>query len=110
MAKEPDDGSRKKPRIRPIPFGEHPGPEPFNASEIVAIDDARFLFCDNNIGDGLIELRLAADGTRDGPLVRRSFEGLEPGTVDDLEGMTCVEAEGRRHLFVTPSFSLKKRK
>ena len=31
--------------VKPIPFGERPGLEPYNASEIVALDDSRFLFC-----------------------------------------------------------------
>jgi hypothetical protein len=57
-----DETPEKSPSIKPIAFGERPGPEPYNASEIVAIGDSRFLFCDNNIGDALLELRLAADG------------------------------------------------
>lgn len=56
----------KSASLKPISFGEDPGPEPYNASEIVAIADSRFLFCDNNIGDGLFELQLAADGGRSG--------------------------------------------
>jgi hypothetical protein len=74
-----DERPEKRPSIKPIAFGERPGPQPHNASEIVAIDDSRFLFCDNNIGDALFELRLAADGTMAGPLIRRPLRGIEPG-------------------------------
>jgi hypothetical protein len=105
-----DDTPAKHPRIRPIAFGERPGPEPYNASEIVAIDDSKFLFCDNNIGDALFELRLAADGTMAGPLIRRPIGGIEPGSVDDLEGMTHVRTAGGSLLVVMPSLSLKQRK
>jgi hypothetical protein len=97
-------------RLKPIEFGEHPGPEPFNASEIAAIADSRFLFCDNNIGDGLFELRLTPDGSMAGPLIRRQLSGIEPGTVDDLECMVLVEARGRRFLILSPSLSLKRAK
>src|SRR5260221_99669 len=100
----------KRSCIKPIAFGERPGPEPHNASEIVAIDDSRFLFCDNNIGDALLELRLAPDGTMAGPLIRRPLRGIEPGAVDDLEGMTRVRTDGCGFIVAMPSLSLKRRK
>jgi hypothetical protein len=100
----------RSPSIRPIAFGEQPGPEPHNASEIVAIGDSRFLFCDNNIGDALFELRLAADGTMACPLIPRPLRGIEPGTVDDLEGMTRVRTGDGRLMVAMPSLSLKRRK
>jgi hypothetical protein len=105
-----DEKSEKSPTIKPIAFGERPGPEPYNASELVAIDDSRFLFCDNNIGDALFELRLAADGTMACPLIRRPIRGIEPGTVDDLEGMTHVRTESGSRIVAMPSLSLKQRK
>src|SRR3954454_24267981 len=89
MSRERKEKPLKAPSIRPIAF-ERSGPAPHIASEIVAIDDSRFLFCDNNIGDALLELRLAADGTTACPLIRRPLRGIEPGTVDDLEGITHV--------------------
>jgi hypothetical protein len=100
-----------KPRkLRPLPFGERPGKEPYNASEVVALADSRFLFCDNNVNDALFELRLAPDGSMDCPLVRRPIEGIEPGTIDDMEGMELATVNGRTFLFATSSFSLKRRK
>jgi Protein of unknown function (DUF3616) len=104
-----DDTPEKHPRIKPIAFGERPGPEPHNASEIVAIDDSTLLFCDNNIGDALLELRLAADGTMAGPLIRRPLSRIEPGSVDDLEGMTRVRTAGGSLMIAIPSLSLKQR-
>ncbi len=110
LRKQRDEKPEKNPSIKPIAFGERPGPEPYNASEIVAIDDSKFLFCDNNIGDALFELRLAADGKMACPLIRRPIRGIEPGTVDDLEGMTHVRTEGGSLIVVIPSLSLKQRK
>lgn len=109
MRRQTEDKPVKPPSIRPIAF-ERPGPEPHNASEIVAIDDSRFLFCDNNIGDALLELRLAADGTMAGPLIRRPLRGIEPGAVDDLEGMTLLREGDARLIVAMPSLSLKRRK
>src|SRR5262245_730282 len=99
----------KKPSIKPIAF-ERPGDEPINASEIVAVDDSRFLFCDNNVGDALFELRLASDGTMACPLIRRPIEGIDPGSVDDLEGLTAVRTNGGSLIMAIPSLSLKQRK
>jgi hypothetical protein len=95
--------------VKPIGFGERPGSEPYNASEIVTLADSRFLFCDNNIGDALFELRLTPDAQMACSLIRRQIEGIAPGTVDDLEGMAMVEMGDRRFIFALPSLSLKKR-
>ena len=61
MRQRSDETGKGNKVLQPISFGEHPGPEPYNASEIVAIADSRFLFCDNNVGDGLFELQLTAE-------------------------------------------------
>jgi hypothetical protein len=100
----------KKQVIKPIPFGQRPGPEPYNASELVAIDDSRFLFCDNNIGNALFELRLTPDAQMACPLIRHSIEGVDAGALDDLEGMAVIESFDQKFIFALPSLSLKKRK
>jgi uncharacterized protein DUF3616 len=111
MREQQDEKPGKNPSIKPIPFGERPSPdESYNASDIVAIDDSKFLFCDNNICHALFELRLAADGKKACPLIERPIRGIEAGTVDDLEGMTHVRTEGHSFIFAIPSLSLKKRK
>jgi hypothetical protein len=101
---------KKVASIKPIAFGQRPGSEPYNASEIVAIGDSKFLFCDNNIGDALVELQLAADGTMASDLIRRPIRGIESKAVDDLEGMTRVDFDGGAFLVAVPSLSLKQRK
>ncbi len=100
----------KTKKIRPIPFGERPGPEPYNASEVIAIGDSRFLFCDNNVSDALFEFRLAKDGSMACPIIRRPLEGIEPGAIDDIEGLELVKAGGHRFIFATASLCLKQRK
>jgi hypothetical protein len=102
--------AKKTPSLKPISFGQRDGREPYNASEIVAIDDSRFLFCDNNVGDALFELRLSADGKMECPLIRRPIRGIEEDSVDDLEGMALVHRENRTFVFAVASLSLKQRK
>jgi len=96
--------------IDSIPFGEMNGKDGYNASGIVPLADARFLICDNNTNDALLELNLTPDGQKKGPLIRRPLQGLAPGSVDDLEDMTLAEEDGRRYVFVTSSLYVKKAK
>jgi hypothetical protein len=96
--------------IDSTPFDEMNGKDEFNASDIVPLADSRFLICDNNTNDALFELTLTPDGQKKGPLIRRPLQGLAPGAVDDLEGMTLVEENGRRYVFVTSSMYVKKAK
>src|SRR5262245_29153191 len=110
MPKHKDKKGDKPPSIKPIAFGEQIGSKPHNASGIVALDDSRFLFCDNNVPDALFELRLAADGQMDGLLIPRPITGLEPRSVDDFEGVTRVPTASGDVLIVIPSLSLKQRK
>jgi hypothetical protein len=96
--------------ITPIPFEEMNGERVYNASGVVPLADSRFLFCDNHIGDALLELDLAEDGRKKGPLIRRPLQGLAPKAIDDLEAMTLAEEKGRRFVFVASSLSVKKAK
>jgi hypothetical protein len=96
--------------IDSIPFGETNGKDEFNASGIVPLADSRFLICDNNTNDALFELNITPGGQKKGALIRRPLQGLAPGAVDDLEGMTLVEENGRRYVFVTSSLYVKKAK
>jgi hypothetical protein len=102
----------KPKKVKPIYFAERPhdGNEPYNASDIVAIDDSRFLFCDNNISEAFYEFRLRPDGQAAGPIVQRPIEGISTANVDDLEGMALVRERGRRFIFAIPSLSLKRAK
>jgi len=94
--------------ITPIPFGELNGGEEYNASGVVPLADSRFLFCDNHVANALFELDLTPDGQKQGILIRRPLQGLADGLVDDLEGMTFAEENGRRFVFVASSLCLKK--
>jgi hypothetical protein len=97
-------------KLRPIPFGDRPHSEPYNASEVLALDDSRFLFCDNNVSDALFEFRLARSGRMRGHIIRRPVAGLAADAIDDIEGIEIVEVRGTRYIFGTSSLSLKIRK
>jgi hypothetical protein len=103
-------GSSTALTIDSIPFAERNGKDEFNASGIVPLADSRFLICDNNTNDALFELKLTPDGQKNGPLIRRPLQGLEPGAIDDLEGMAFAEENGRRYVFVSSSLYVKKGK
>ena len=94
-------------KITPIPFGELNGGEDYNASGVVPLGDSRFLFCDNHAADALYELDLTPDGQMQGGLIRRPLQGLAGDSIDDLEGMTLAEENGRRFVFVASSLCLK---
>lgn len=105
--KQNSNRSSDKALIEAIPFGEQPGKEPYNASEVVALRDSRFLFCDNNISDSLFEIRLTPEGKLACPLIRHPIRGVSPRYLDDFEGMALAEDGGRHFLVVTTSLSLK---
>ena len=94
--------------ITPIPFGELNGDEEYNASGVVPLADSRFLFCDNHVANELYELDLTADGQKQGRVIRRPLQGLVDDSIDDLEGMTLAEENGRQFVFVASSLCLKK--
>lgn len=94
--------------ITPIPFGELNDGVEYNASGVVPLGDSRFLFCDNHVADALYELDLTSDGRMRSGLVRRPLHGLADDSIDDLEGMTLAEENGRQFVFVASSLCLKK--
>lgn len=98
--------------IESIPFDDEPpdGEERFNASDIIPLSDSRFLFCDNNVGDALYELRFTSEGKKKGPLIRKQLEGLEFGVVDDLESITLAGNDESRFIFALCSLSIKTKK
>ena len=107
--KDKENGKRSsaKDLIEALPFGEQPGKDPYNASEVVALRDSRFLFCDNNISDSLFEIRLTPEGKLACPLIRHPIRGVSPRYLDDFEGMALAEDGDRHFLIVTTSLSLK---
>ena len=93
--------------VTPTAFLEKNNGEEHNASGVVPLGDSRFLFCDNNLNDALIELVVSEDGRQHGPLVRRPMVGLGKKHIDDMEELTIVEQDGRRLLFAVTSLSVK---
>jgi hypothetical protein len=93
--------------IRAAPFGEGNGDMPHNASEVIAIGDARFLFCDNNISDALFEMRVNRHGQLAGRLRRHAISGVSPRFFDDFESMALVGQQPHEVLVLATSFSLK---
>ena len=98
--------------IRSICFDDPPpeGEDRFNPSDIISLADSRFLFCDNNVGHALYELRFRPEGKKKGPLIRKPILGVKPGVVDDLEGLTPAEDNQQKFIFAVSSLSVKKRK
>jgi hypothetical protein len=101
--------SSAAPLIQASPFEERNGQRPHNASEVVALADSRFLFCDNNISDSLFEMRLKRDGSLAGPLVRHHITGVSPRYFDDFESMAVAKDGDVYYLIVATSFSLRVR-
>lgn len=99
----------RRPIVTPIasaPFSGTPQ-SPHNASEVVALGDGRFLFCDNNISDALFEMRLSRRGALRGSLIRHTITGVSPLFYDDFESMAIVHEGTTDFLILATSFSLK---
>lgn len=107
-AKPPAITSSDPLKVKPIAFNEQNEDEIYNASGVVPLEDGRFLFCDNHVSNALYELDLNSDGQQKGDVVRRPLQGMIGDGIDDLEGMTLAEENGRRFIFVASSLSLKK--
>jgi hypothetical protein len=93
--------------IAALPFKQKIGGVPHNASEVVALGDSRFLFCDNDVSDALFEMRLTRAGSLDGRLIRRPISGVSPRYFDDFESMAIIGGGDRYRLVLATSFSLK---
>lgn len=88
-------------------FSEKNNGEEYNASGVVPLGDSRFLFCDNNLNDALIEVVVSEDGRQQGRLVRWPLVGLAAKSIDDMEDLTIVEQGGRRLVFAVTSLSVQ---
>ena len=74
-----------------------------NASALVPIADSRFLIVDDLTDDAFYELTFTPEGEKSGPLVRRPLLGMEAGLVEDLEGATLINRDGRRIIVAVSS-------
>lgn len=87
-----------------VTFGErNQAGDVYNASAIVEIAPGKFIFADNNSNDALFELNLEANGAKAGPLVRRPLVGLQPGQLDDIEGLALAQKDGKTVIFASTS-------
>lgn len=93
--------------IEALPFRQRRGQQAHNASEVVALADSRFLFCDNNVSDSLFEMRLRRNGRLDGALIRHRISGVSPLYFDDFESMAVARDGGNYIIIVATSFSLR---
>ncbi|HTG13881.1 MAG TPA: hypothetical protein VK747_01290, partial [Blastocatellia bacterium] len=93
--------------VKPTAFLDKNNGEEYNASGVIPLGDSRFLFCDNNLNDALMELVVSKDGQQQGPLVRRPLVGLGKKHIDDMEELTIAEQGGRRLVFAVTSLSVK---
>ncbi len=93
--------------VKPTAFSEKNDGEEYNASGVVPLGDSRFLFCDNNLNDALIELVFSADGQQQPSLIRKPLVGLAKKSIDDTEELTTVEQAGRRLVFAVTSLSVQ---
>lgn len=93
--------------IRSLPFPRKDDQTPHNASEVVALADSRFLFCDNDISDALFEMRLTKAGALSGRLIRHEISGVSPRYFADFESMAIIGGGEHYRLVLATSFSLK---
>lgn len=89
--------------VTAAPFEERTAKGHINASSLLPFSDSTFLVVDDLTDDAFYELRFFADGRKAQPLVRHAVAGLATGAVEDLEGTTPVEVDGRRYLVAVSS-------
>jgi hypothetical protein len=92
---------RKK--IKPTPFGEKNGGEPFNASGVAQVGPHRFVFVDNHDPSALFELVLDDDDAEAERIARRPLAGVAGRALRDPEGLTRVDVDGEIFLIVASS-------
>lgn len=89
--------------IAATPFEERTPKGRINASDLVPIADSTFLIVDDLTDDAFFEISFSPDGKKSKPLVRRQILGLQPGSVEDLEGAALVEEAGQRFIISVSS-------
>ena len=90
-------------KVKPIPFRQKNGDEPFNASGVVPVGPRRFVFVDNNDPTALFELTFDADLTEVERIHRRRLAGPGQDDLRDPEGLARVDADGETFLVVCSS-------
>jgi hypothetical protein len=90
-------------KVRPVPFPERNGTEPFNASGVVQVGSRRFVFIDNNDPTALFEMTFDPGIVAVEKIRRRPLAGVGKGMLRDPEGLTRVDVDGEIFLVVSSS-------
>ena len=85
-------------KVKPTPFPDKNGGEPYNASGVVQVGASRFVFIDNRDSSALFEFTLDADGEQVEKVRRRELVGVAEGQLGDPEGLCRVEVNGETFL------------
>src|SRR6185369_12956481 len=93
-------------KVRPIPFPERNGDEPFNASGVVRVGARRFVFVDNKDPTALFEMTFDPGIVAVERIHRRPLAGVGKGMLRDPEGLTRVDVHGELFLVVSSSLCL----
>ena len=90
-------------KVKPTPFPDKNGGEPYNASGVVQVGASRFVFIDNRDSSALFEFTLDADGEQVEKVRRRELVGVAEGQLGDPEGLCRVEVNGETFLIAASS-------
>ncbi|MFJ9779612.1 DUF3616 domain-containing protein [Amycolatopsis sp. NPDC101161] len=96
----------KRKNVKPTPFRERNGENPFNASGVVRTGARCFTFVDNKDPTALFEMTFDADLAEVDHIRRRRLTGA--GELGDPEGLTRVDRNGETFLIVSSSLSVER--
>jgi hypothetical protein len=94
--------------VRSTGFASQQPARIYNASGVVPVGPARFVFIDNQDPTSLFELNLNPDGTQNGLLVPRPITGVAAGALSDPEGIARIDVDGAIDLIVASSLSVRR--
>lgn len=89
--------------VTAAPFEERSSLGRINASSLLPFRDSTFLVIDDLTDDAFYELKFFADGRKAEPLQRYAIGGLKPRMVEDFEGSTVVEVDGKKYFLAISS-------
>lgn len=96
----------KRNHVRPTPFRDRNGENPFNASGVVRTGSRCFTFVDNKDPTALFEMTFDADLDTVERIRRRHLRGA--GDLGDPEGLTRIDHDGVILLVVASSLSVER--
>lgn len=96
----------KRKNVKPTPFRERNGENPFNASGVVRTGARCFTFVDNKDPTALFEMTFDADLAEVERIHRRRLRGADG--LGDPEGLTRIDRNGETLLIVSSSLSVER--